>query len=84
VHFLTNAEARHTYIGQVRRAVCPGGFVVIPTFSLDSPPKCSGLEACRHIPEALLSEFGPCFQLMECRSDLHRTPSGTTQAFLYC
>jgi 2-polyprenyl-3-methyl-5-hydroxy-6-metoxy-1,4-benzoquinol methylase len=84
LHFLTNAEARRTYVEQVRHAVCPGGFVAISTFSLDGPSKCSGLEVCRYSRETLLAEFGPRFRLIESRSESHRTPTGTAQAFLYC
>jgi SAM-dependent methyltransferase len=84
LHFLTNADDRRTYVGQVRHAVLPGGFVVISTFSLDGPSKCSGLETCRYSPETLLAEFGPGFRLLESHSELHRTPSGAVQAFLYC
>lgn len=84
LHFMTNAESRRTYVGQVRHAVCPGGFVLISTFSLDGPSKCSGLDVFRYSPETLLAEFGPGFRLLESHSESHRTPSGVVQAFLYC
>jgi 2-polyprenyl-3-methyl-5-hydroxy-6-metoxy-1,4-benzoquinol methylase len=84
LHFLTDAEARRTYVRNVRHAVCPGGFIVISTFALDGPAKCSGLEVCRYAPETLLAEFGPDFRLIKSRAERHRAPSGAVQAFLYC
>jgi hypothetical protein len=84
LHFLTNADDRRAYVSQVRHAVRAGGFAVISTFSLDGPQKCSGLEVCRYSPETLLAEFGPNFRLIEFRSEIHQTPSDTTQAFLHC
>lgn len=84
LHFLTDAEDRRAYVGQVRYAVRPGGIVVISTFALDGPPRCSGLEVRRYSPEALLAEFGPGFRLIESNVEDHRTPSGAAQAFLCC
>jgi 2-polyprenyl-3-methyl-5-hydroxy-6-metoxy-1,4-benzoquinol methylase len=84
LHFLTNAESRRAYVTQVRNAVAPGGSVVIATFALDGPSKCSGLEVSRYSPEALLAEFGPGFRLIESHSESHRTPPGAVQSFLYC
>lgn len=84
LHFLTNLEDRRTYIGQVRHALLPGGFVIISAFSLDGPSRCSGLETFRYSRESLLAEFGPGFHLREVRSERHRTPAGAVQDFLYC
>jgi 2-polyprenyl-3-methyl-5-hydroxy-6-metoxy-1,4-benzoquinol methylase len=83
-HFLTNAEDRQSYISQIHHALRPDGFVVISTFSLDGPRKCSGLEVCRYSAETLLVELGDGFQLVESRSENHLTPSNATQAFIYC
>ena len=43
-HFLTAAEDRRKYIDLVKRSVRSGGHVVVASFSLDGPLKCSGLE----------------------------------------
>lgn len=83
-HFLTDAGDRARYVAQVARALAPGGHVVVATFAEDGPTRCSGLEVARYSPGALHGAFGPAFQLLESRRELHTTPSGATQAFTYC
>jgi len=83
-HFLTVPADRARYIAQVRRAVRPGGFVLVATFADDGPTRCSGLEVARYSPEALHAEFGTAFQLMTSEREEHLTPAGVRQAFVYC
>ncbi|WP_373545103.1 class I SAM-dependent methyltransferase [Chamaesiphon sp.] len=83
-HFLTLPAQRAAYVRQVLDAVKPGGHVIIATFGLDGPEKCSGLEIVRYDSESLQAEFGERFQLLETGMELHKTPSDTTQQFLYC
>ncbi len=83
-HFLTNPEDRRAYIRQVRHTLMQGGFVVLSTFSLNGPAKCSGLQVCRYSAESLLAEFGAGFRLVESRSENHLTPSKVAQSFVYC
>ena len=71
-------------VAQVRRAVRPGGFVLVATFADDGPTRCSGLEVARYSPEALHAEFGAPFQLMASEREEHVTPAGIRQAFIYC
>lgn len=83
-HFLTTEERRVAYVRQVARSVKPGGHVIISTFGPEGPTKCSGLEVMRYEEESLHREFGARFRLMESSTELHHTPFGTTQQFLYC
>ena len=83
-HFLTNPEDRNSYVRAVLRAVKPGGHVIVSTFGPEGPQKCSGLDVMRYDAEALHDEFGKRFRLVESSKELHRTPFGTTQQFLYC
>lgn len=83
-HFLTDPSDRQRYVAQVRHAVSPGGLVLIATFALDGPARCSGLEVARYSPEGLHAEFGSGFQLLVSVRAEHRTPDGRTQAFTYC
>jgi ubiquinone/menaquinone biosynthesis C-methylase UbiE len=83
-HFLTRHEDRLTYIRNVERAVKPGGHVIVSTFGPEGPLKCSGLNVTRYDAGALHGEFGTRFRLVESSSELHRTPLGTTQQFVYC
>jgi len=83
-HFLTTHEQRLAYIRKVASAVKPGGHVIVGTFGPEGPLRCSGLEVLRYDAEALHGEFGPRFKLIKSVQELHRTPFGTTQQFLYC
>jgi 2-polyprenyl-3-methyl-5-hydroxy-6-metoxy-1,4-benzoquinol methylase len=83
-HFLTAPERRLAYVRQVTRAVKPGGHVIVSTFGPQGPTKCSGLEVIRYDAKSLHGEFGGRFRLVESSKELHQTPLGTAQQFLYC
>ena len=83
-HFLTTAERRLAYVRQVTHAVKPGGHVIVSTFGPEGPTKCSGLEVMRYDAESLHGEFGGRFRLVQSSKELHQTPIGTAQQFLYC
>jgi SAM-dependent methyltransferase len=83
-HFLTASEHRTAYVRQVGHAVKPGGHVIISTFGPEGPTKCSGLDVIRYDADSLHNQFGVRFRLVESSKELHRTPCGTTQQFLFC
>ncbi|OKO74127.1 SAM-dependent methyltransferase [Bradyrhizobium sp. NAS80.1] len=82
-HFLTDPRDRAAYVDRLRSAVAPGGHVIIATFALDGPEKCSGLPVQRHDSASLAAELGPGFELVETRSEAHYTPWNSTQAFQF-
>ena len=83
-HFLTEPEQRIAYVQRVAGAVRPGGHIIVSTFGPEGPAKCSGLEVMRYGAESLHGEFGGRFRLVESSKELHQTPFGATQQFLYC
>jgi 2-polyprenyl-3-methyl-5-hydroxy-6-metoxy-1,4-benzoquinol methylase len=83
-HFLTTAADRVAYVRQVARAVRHGGHVIVSTFGPEGPTKCSGLNVVRYDAESLHAEFGVHFRLLGSSKELHETPFGTVQQFLYC
>jgi ubiquinone/menaquinone biosynthesis C-methylase UbiE len=83
-HFLTDPHDRQLYVDRVRHAVRPRGYVLIATFAEDGPARCSGLDVQRYAPDALHHEFGADFTLMESAREVHVTPRGVPQAFVYC
>lgn len=83
-HFLTDADDRHRYAEQVCSAVRPGGQVIVATFSLEGPPRCSGLEVVRYSPATLQQALEDALTLVDSATELHRTPVGGTQPFIYC
>lgn len=83
-HFLTDPLDRQRYVQTVLHAVKPGGHVIIATFAEDGPLKCSGLDIIRYRPETLHHEFGSGFELLKSEKEVHHTPSGSGQNFVYC
>jgi trans-aconitate methyltransferase len=82
-HFLTDPRDRAAYVERLRSALAPGGQVIIGTFAPDGPEKCSSLPVQRHDSTSLAAELGPEFELVETRSETHRTPWDSTQAFQF-
>ena len=83
-HFLTEDDARGAYLGQVARCVKPGGHVLVATFGLDGPEKCSGLPVARYDAEGIHAVFGDTFDKLGEASENHETPWGSAQSFVYC
>ncbi len=83
-HFLTAIEQRVAYVRNVAHAVRPGGHVIVSTFGPEGPTKCSGLDVVRYDAASLHDQFGVRFRLVESSKELHRTPFGATQQFLFC
>ena len=82
-HFLTEPDDRTAYAERVRTAVRPGGHVIIGTFALDGPERCSGLPVARHDAASIGTILGPSFKLAESRRHDHRTPGGVVQRFQF-
>lgn len=82
-HFLTEPKQRRSYVETAAHAVKSGGHVIVSTFGPEGPKKCSGLDVVRYDSHSLHSQFGMRFRLMESFEELHLTPFGTIQQFLY-
>jgi SAM-dependent methyltransferase len=83
-HFLLDAAARHRYVAAARHAVKPGGHIAVATFGPSGPERCSGLEVMRYRPEEIHAEFGDTFKKVGSSSEIHKTPWGQEQEFVYC
>lgn len=83
LHFLTDPKDRAAYAERVLRAVRPGGHVIIGTFALDGPERCSGLPVIRHDSASLGKILGPSFELVESKRHDHHTPAGAIQRFQF-
>jgi SAM-dependent methyltransferase len=82
-HFLTEPSDRTAYGACVRKAVRPGGHVIIGTFALDGPERCSGLPVIRHDANSLKDMLGLAFKFIESRRHDHHTPAGSIQKFQF-
>ncbi len=83
-HFLTEATDRVKYVELLKRSIAPKGYLIISTFSLGGPEKCSGLNIVRYNEITLAAEIGSDFCLLKSFSEEHRTPFNTIQKFVYC
>jgi 2-polyprenyl-3-methyl-5-hydroxy-6-metoxy-1,4-benzoquinol methylase len=83
-HFMTAPEQRAAYVQHVAQSMKIGGHVIIATFGPQGPDMCSGLDVVRYDAKSLHNQFGTKFRLLDSSIELHTTPSGTMQQFLYC
>ncbi len=83
-HFLITPDQRQRYVANLLKALKPGGHVIIGTFSLEAPPKCSGLPVERYSAVKLERVLGSEFLLKKRDQELHVTPGGVEQMYLYC
>jgi 2-polyprenyl-3-methyl-5-hydroxy-6-metoxy-1,4-benzoquinol methylase len=82
-HFLVDAVDRQRYAALAKRTVPVGGHLIIATFSPTGPEKCSGLNTCRYSSRSLAAELGDGFQLIKEVPEVHTTPRGKSQSFVY-
>jgi SAM-dependent methyltransferase len=83
-HFLVDPDARARYVRAALGALRPGGHILVATFGLEGPTRCSGLDVVRYSPETLHAEFGARFEPVLHVEEVHRTPTGVEQEFVYC
>ena len=83
-HFLTKEVDRQQYVAHVRHALKPGGHIVVATFGLEGPERCSGLPVARYSPQGIHDRFGIQFAKIGSDAEVHQTPWGSEQEFVYC
>lgn len=82
-HFLTEPGQQAAYLAALQAGTAGGSTVVIATFALDGPEKCSGLPVQRYSPTTLSARLGPAFRLTGEAEETHETPWGSEQRFNY-
>ena len=82
-HFLTGDDERRSYVSVLNNSLLPGGFLVMATFALDGPERCSGLPVVQYDGAKLSLELGDQFSQIEEIEELHITPSAKEQKFSY-
>jgi len=82
-HFQTEADKIDGYLKLVKDAVT--GKIIVGTFSVDGPKKCSGLEIKQYDEIGMKDKFEHAsFKNIECKREDHITPSGAVQNFVFC
>jgi ubiquinone/menaquinone biosynthesis C-methylase UbiE len=82
-HFLTKKKDITNYVGIASRFISPGGYLIISTFSTNGPKKCSGLDIVQYSKISIIKTFGEKFHHIKSFEQIHTTPFGTKQAFLW-
>jgi SAM-dependent methyltransferase len=81
-HFLLEPALVQQYIRKLRKYV--RGYVIMATFSTKGPNKCSGLPVKQYSEGSLCQLMKNDFDRIGCELVMHITPSGVSQAFVYC
>ncbi len=82
-HFLTQPSHIEKYLEIARKAIRPGGYLILGTFSDKGPPTCSGLPVQRYSLVELEQTVAPHFKRIHGLNLDHQTPSGGTQAYTF-
>jgi SAM-dependent methyltransferase len=83
-HFLTEPADRARYLENLSRSLRPGGHVILGTFAPEAPPMCSGLPVQRYDLDLLQETLGDNYRCLRNQNELHVTPGGVEQMYLYC
>ena len=82
-HFLTSKKDIDIYVELVKKILKQNGYLIIGTFSLKGPEKCSGLEVRRYSKDSMEKVFSKGFRYIKSLEEMHHTPFQTTQSFIY-
>jgi 2-polyprenyl-3-methyl-5-hydroxy-6-metoxy-1,4-benzoquinol methylase len=82
-HFLTEKEAIDHYVKISSENIKQGGYLIIATFAEDGPIKCSGLPIQQYSEQSLPAVFAENFELVRLFKEIHLTPTGNEQSFVF-
>ena len=82
LHFLTEEEDIRRYKELVRTYLKPKGYVIVSTFSINGPKKCSGLDVKPYSEDSMKTLFTG-FEHIKSFEEEHFTPWGSSQIFIW-
>ena len=82
-HFLVDPSDRQAYLNQLNETLALQGHLILATFAVGGPDKCSGLDVVQYDAEKISATLGEAFRLVETINETHRTPPGAEQLFAY-
>ena len=82
-HFLVDPSDRQAYLNQLNETLALQGHLILATFAVGGPDKCSGLDVVQYDAEKISATLGEAFRLVETINETHRTPTGVEQLFAY-
>ena len=81
-HFLTSQDDISSYVSLTNS--CVNHHLIIGTFSMKGPKKCSGLEITQYSEKKMSTIFNEGFEQHNSLEEIHHTPFNTTQNFIFC
>ncbi len=82
-HFLTEDLEKNKYSEVAANNIKQNGYLILGTFSTTGPKSCSGLPIVQYSKEIFNEIFSDHFEFIECFDDIHITPSGNPQNFIW-
>lgn len=82
-HFFTDKPDILKYIQIAQSSIKKNGYLILATFSMTGPKKCSGLDICQYSKETLNTLFEEDFTILKSFERMHQTPFETEQNFIY-
>lgn len=82
-HFLTKKEDIVSYVEVAHKFIKPKKYLIISTFSINGPKKCSGLDITQYSEDSIKKTFGKEFNHIKSFKKIHITPFHKKQIFLW-
>jgi SAM-dependent methyltransferase len=82
-HFLLDEAEKGRYLDSLMANLADQGHVIMATFGLEGPDMCSGLPVQKYGADSLAATLGERFDPVAFDEELHGTPRGGSQHFLY-
>ncbi|PZX52765.1 methyltransferase family protein [Algoriphagus ratkowskyi] len=82
-HFLPDNEVAQ-YLDTIKANLNPNGHLVVGTFSVNGPTKCSGIAITQYSEESLSEKIEKYLKKIYCFTVDHLTPSKSVQNFVFC
>ncbi len=83
-HFLTQKKEITSYLETIQKHIKSSGILILGTFSDQGPKKCSGIEIKQYSETTMTEKLKMFFEKIQCITVDHKTPSGTSQNFIFC
>ena len=82
-HFFTHEDDVASYAVASEKLVKPDGYLIISTFSVNGPKRCSGLDITQYSNDSIKKTFEKGFNHLKSFEESHTTPFSTQQNFLW-
>ncbi|WP_339755033.1 class I SAM-dependent methyltransferase [Algoriphagus aquimarinus] len=82
-HFLQDNEVAQ-YLDTIKANLNPNGHLVVGTFSVNGPTKCSGITITQYSEKSLSEKIEKYLKKIYCFTVDHLTPSKSVQNFVFC